>query len=74
MRPAFPTRFILSSVLLLALAACHDVTAPVAPEASAPEPFLTISDGAHAGNAHFYFLPPMVPSPSPTGTFVFRLS
>ena len=32
-------------------------------------PQLAISDGAHAGNEHFYFLPPMVPNASPTGTF-----
>lgn len=29
-----------------------------------------IYDGAHGGNQHFYFLPPLVPEPSPTGTFV----
>ena len=28
-----------------------------------------ISDGAHGGNPHFFFLPPMVHAPSPTGTF-----
>jgi len=34
-------------------------------------PQFSISDAVHgsAGNAHFYFLPPLVPNPSPTGTF-----
>ena len=32
-------------------------------------PTLAISDAAHGGNAHFYFLPPLVPVPTPTGTF-----
>jgi Tol biopolymer transport system component len=30
---------------------------------------LAISDGRHAGNPHFYFLPPLVRSPHPEGTF-----
>lgn len=28
-----------------------------------------ISDGAHGGNPHFFFLSPLVPAPSPTGVF-----
>ena len=28
-----------------------------------------ILDGTTGGNAHFFFLAPMVPTPSPTGTF-----
>jgi hypothetical protein len=28
-----------------------------------------VSDGANGGNEHFFFLPPLVPAPSPTGTF-----
>lgn len=28
-----------------------------------------ISDGAHNGNAHFFFLPPVARSPTPSGTF-----
>ena len=31
------------------------------------KPSLVISDGAHEGNQHFYFLPPVVPSPSYSG-------
>jgi Tol biopolymer transport system component len=30
---------------------------------------LAISDGRHGGNSHFYFLPPLVRSPHPEGTF-----
>ena len=29
----------------------------------------SISDGAHGGNEHFFFLPPLVPDPAATGTF-----
>jgi Tol biopolymer transport system component len=32
-------------------------------------PALAISDAAHGGNPHFFFLPSLVPDPSPTGTF-----
>ena len=31
--------------------------------------FAEVSDGAHGGNEHFFFLPPLVPEPSPTGSF-----
>jgi Tol biopolymer transport system component len=34
-----------------------------------PAPSFAISDGAHSGNPHFFFLPSLVPDPSPTGTF-----
>jgi TolB protein len=30
---------------------------------------LAISDGRHGGNSHFFFLPPLVRSPHPEGTF-----
>lgn len=36
---------------------------------STPQPRFTISDAAHGGIAHFYFLPPMVSAPTPQGTF-----
>ena len=36
---------------------------------SAAPPALAISDGAHGGNPHFYFLPPLVHTPAATGTF-----
>ncbi|MGH7713744.1 MAG: hypothetical protein ACREOG_20845, partial [Gemmatimonadaceae bacterium] len=32
-------------------------------------PAFTILDGARGGNARFFFLPPMVPAPTYTGTF-----
>jgi hypothetical protein len=32
-------------------------------------PAFVIMDGAHLGNPHFFFLPPMVPSPKFSGTF-----
>ncbi len=32
-------------------------------------PSFLISDGAHSGDPHFYFLPPMVPNPTFSGTF-----
>jgi hypothetical protein len=58
-----------SAALLLAAAACTgDVTAPAAPGDAGPAE--TISDAAHAGAVPgFYFLPPMVPAPSYSGTF-----
>jgi len=37
--------------------------------AEVPQPEFAISDGASGGNEHFYFLPPMVKSPSYSGTF-----
>lgn len=54
---------------LVALAACTGEDLATGPGAVTPGPSFVISDGANAGNAHFYFLPPMVKAPSPTGTF-----
>ncbi|HTE20912.1 MAG TPA: Ig-like domain-containing protein, partial [Armatimonadota bacterium] len=58
-----------SAALLVMVAACTgDVTAPSAPGDTAPAEI--ISDAAHAGAVPgFYFLPPMVPAPSYSGTF-----
>jgi hypothetical protein len=58
-----------ASALVLAAAACTgDVTAPAAPGDGGPTEI--ISDAAHAGAVPgFYFLPPMVPAPSYSGTF-----
>lgn len=50
------------------IVACQDSTAPITSDAGTP-PQLAIADGAHGGNSHFYFLPPMVSPPRPTGTF-----
>jgi hypothetical protein len=65
----FRTKFAAYAALLLAAAACSgDVTSPVEPGPAGPAQ--TISDAAHAGAVPgFYFLPPMVPNPSYSGTF-----
>lgn len=54
--------------LFLGIGACTgDAGSPLAPEG---QPVTTISDAAHAGAVPgFYFLPPMVPNPSYSGTF-----
>ena len=41
---------------------------PAAPAPELPAEF-AISDGAHSGNTHFYFLPPLVRAPHSTGRF-----
>jgi uncharacterized protein YjdB len=56
---------LLSIVLLHA--GCGDLARPTANESGLPR--FEIRDGAHDGNGHFYFLPPMVPNPAPTGRF-----
>lgn len=55
--------------LFLAVGACTgDAGSPLGPDGAQPE--TTISDAAHAGAVPgFYFLPPMVPAPSYSGTF-----
>ena len=54
-------------------AACSDTESPLSPYPdgtyASPAPSLSISDGAHGGNEHFYFLPPLVKRPSTPGTF-----
>ena len=42
---------------------------PNAPRPDVPVPAFAISDGAHGGNSHFYFHPPLVPSPTFSGEF-----
>lgn len=50
----------------IALIGCLDGTGPRRPGG----PNALISDGAHGtGHRFFFFLPPMVPNPTPTGTF-----
>jgi hypothetical protein len=58
-----------AAALLVAVGACTgDAGSPLAPDGV--QPATTISDAAHAGAVPgFYFLPPMVPSPSYSGTF-----
>ena len=54
-------------VALIIAAACTDRT-PVAPDLGGPS--ASISDAVHeGGNAHFYFLTPLVASPLTSGTF-----
>lgn len=53
----------------LALAACSGEQAVTGPRSPISPPSFIISDGANGGNAHFFFLPPLVPAPSPAGTF-----
>ena len=53
-------------VAVILIAACTDHS-PVAP---VPPPSESISDAVHgSGNAHFYFLPPLVPEVGTAGTF-----
>jgi hypothetical protein len=53
----------------LVLAACQDNTEPSGPTEQF-RPQAEIQDAVHNdGNQYFYFLPPMVPDPSPTGVF-----
>ncbi|HWP36166.1 MAG TPA: PQQ-binding-like beta-propeller repeat protein, partial [Gemmatimonadales bacterium] len=56
-------RTLVALAMLTALASC------AGPDRVVDPPSLAISDGATGGNAHFYFLPPLVPRPSPTGVF-----
>lgn len=59
-------RFVALSIVL-ALAGCQADDRPTAPPE--PRPLAAISDGAHAGTRGFYFLPPLVPTPTFAGTF-----
>jgi Tol biopolymer transport system component len=59
------------SVTILFLG-CQDPLEPSGdPTSPAPElpAVFAISNGGHDGNPHFYFLPPLVQAPHPTGTF-----
>ncbi len=59
------------SLLGLLLVACREVTT----EPSSPPPSFEIVDAVHNdGNAHFFWLPPMVPNPGPTTTGKFAHS
>lgn len=62
-------------VLVTVLLSCREDFEPTAPEPPELLPLsLEISDGAHGGNPHFFWLPPMVPEPSYSGTFDASLS
>lgn len=61
-------------VALAGLAACSEGPSTVRSVAVSAQPNFAISDGAHSGNTHFYFLPPMVSTPTTTGTFDAQLA
>ena len=49
---------------------CRDRAPSImSPRSSTPGPTFEFVDGAHGGNVHFYFLPPLVSRPAVTGTF-----
>lgn len=52
--------------LAVFVVSCENSQLPTPPNSG---PSALISDGAHSGNSHFFFLPPIVPSPSFSGTF-----
>ncbi len=56
---------------LLVAGACSDVSERMGPEGpGSGDPSFSISDAVHeSGNEHFYWLPPMVKNPNPTGAF-----
>ncbi len=75
MKPLRIAPAMLALSLLVLVVACENTPAvPTGPLTFPPGPRFEISDGAHGGNPRFYWLPPMVPQPSPTGTFDGTLS
>src|SRR5215210_8375392 len=61
-----------SAVAMAFLACQEDAESPTAPDTrSVPGtvPAFAISDGAHGGNPHFFFLPPLVAAPVTSGSF-----
>jgi hypothetical protein len=60
------TPLTLSAVLVFSAACVDDQELPLGPDT---KPVADNADGAHEGNVHFYFLPPMVDQPSYSGTF-----
>ncbi|WP_420126466.1 beta strand repeat-containing protein [Longimicrobium sp.] len=65
----FRLKSVAALTLMLGIGACTgDAGSPLGPDGT--QPLATISDAAHAGAVPgFYFLPPMVPNPSYSGTF-----
>ncbi|MBA2245475.1 MAG: cadherin-like domain-containing protein [Gemmatimonadetes bacterium] len=64
----FRFRYITLALVALALVGCRDTSAPVLNSGEGLASFV-ISDAASGGTPGFYFLPPMVPAPSYSGTF-----
>jgi uncharacterized protein YjdB len=58
-------RLCILSVVLIAIACSESSRTLLSPRT----PTLSIVDGAHSGNPHFFWLAPMVKSPAVTGTF-----
>ncbi len=73
MRPSAPPRAVaVLSAALLILTSCVD-SGPVGPAdhsvLDVPGPSGAVVDGTTTGDPDFYFLPPLVTNPNPTGTF-----
>ena len=66
----FRIRMLCAALALGSTTACTDQLT----EPNRVTPSAAVLDGAHAGTAHFYFLPPMVPAPVYSGTFNGALS
>ncbi len=57
--------FVVVALLSVTTLSCSDSSPPVSPELNLPGPARQIVDAAHSGgNAHFFWLPPMVAQPS----------
>jgi hypothetical protein len=56
-------------LFLLVLSTACDQRAPTDPAARTPDPLAAILDGSSGGNAHFFFLPPVVKKATFTGVF-----
>lgn len=62
--------FVSLAALAAACTACRSMDLPTSSDSPPGGPSLVVSDGANnGGNEHFYFLPPLVAAPSPTGIF-----
>ena len=59
-------RIAVAAIAALVVFGCTDQPAPSAPGQAMA---FDVSDGAHAGNAHFFFLPPLVTQPTFSGEF-----
>src|SRR6266487_2675473 len=57
------------SALVVGLSCRDRAPSITSPRSSTGGPTFEFVDGAHGGNAHFYFLPPLVSTPAVTGTF-----
>ncbi len=62
-------RLICAGAVAVVLAGCGDNAVAPPPPLGAPSSSFVISDGAHGGSSYFYFLPPLVESPTYSGTF-----